>query len=91
MLLKQINKYSEKFLRHEDLRGAPVLILVNKQVNENNNNNSKIDSIASERYLDSLFQDISGASSSDEVARYLDLKELNDRIYMFVAISAHEG
>ena len=90
MLLKKINKYSEKFLRHEDLRGAPVLILVNKQVNENNNN-SKIESIASERYLDSLFQDISGASSSDEVARYLDLKELNDRIYMFVAISAHEG
>ncbi|XP_078433451.1 GTP-binding protein 1 [Wolffia australiana] len=56
----------EKVLRHEDLRGAPVLILANKQ-------------------------DLPGAGSSDEVARYLDLKELDDRIYMFEAISALDG
>ncbi|CAA6668591.1 unnamed protein product [Spirodela intermedia] len=56
----------EKILRHEDLRGAPVLILANKQ-------------------------DLSGATSAEEVARYLDLKELDDRLYMFEAVSAHEG
>lgn len=56
----------EKLLRHEDLIGAPVLILANKQ-------------------------DLPGAASAEEVARYLDLKELDDRNYMFEGISAHEG
>uniref|UniRef100_A0A1D1XUY0 ADP-ribosylation factor-related protein 1 n=1 Tax=Anthurium amnicola TaxID=1678845 RepID=A0A1D1XUY0_9ARAE len=56
----------EKVLRHEDLRGAPVLILANKQ-------------------------DLPGAVSAEEVARYLDLKELDDRQYMFEAVSAYEG
>lgn len=56
----------EKALRHEDLRGAPILILANKQ-------------------------DLPGAVSSEELARYLDLKELNERLYMFEAVSAYDG
>lgn len=56
----------EKVLRHQDLRGAPLLILANKQ-------------------------DLAGALSSEELARYLDLKELDERPYMFEAISAYSG
>ncbi|KAJ0962684.1 hypothetical protein J5N97_027806 [Dioscorea zingiberensis] len=56
----------EKILRHEDLRGAPLLILANKQ-------------------------DLPGAISAEELARYLDLKELDERLYMFEAISAYDG
>ncbi|XP_077220716.1 uncharacterized protein LOC143854570 [Tasmannia lanceolata] len=56
----------EKLLRHEDLQGAPLLILANKQ-------------------------DLAGAVSSEELARYLDLKELDERLYMFEAVSAYEG
>nr|DAD47966.1 TPA_asm: hypothetical protein HUJ06_017903 [Nelumbo nucifera] len=56
----------EKLLRHEDLQGAPLLILANKQ-------------------------DLAGAVSAAELARYLDLKELDERPYMFEAVSAHDG
>ncbi|KAF3792645.1 ADP-ribosylation factor-related protein 1 [Nymphaea thermarum] len=56
----------EKVLRHEDLEGAPLLILANKQ-------------------------DIDGAVSADELARYLDLKELDERPYLFEAVSAYDG
>ncbi|KAK1325975.1 putative ADP-ribosylation factor [Acorus calamus] len=56
----------EKMLRHEDLQGAPLLILANKQ-------------------------DLTGAVSVEEVARYLDLKELDERLYMFEAVSAYDG
>ncbi|KAJ3694634.1 hypothetical protein LUZ60_000011 [Juncus effusus] len=56
----------EKILRHEDLRGAPLLILANKQ-------------------------DIPEAISAEELARYLDLKELDERPYLFQAISAYDG
>ncbi|URE02655.1 ADP-ribosylation factor-related protein [Musa troglodytarum] len=55
-----------KVLRHEDLQGAPLLILANKQ-------------------------DLPGAVSTEELARYLDLKELNERLHMFEAVSAYNG
>ncbi|KAL9320876.1 hypothetical protein ACSQ67_012715 [Phaseolus vulgaris] len=53
----------EKVLRHEDLQGAPLLILANKQ-------------------------DLPEAVSAEELARYLDLKKLDERVYMFEAVSA---
>ncbi|KAG1359217.1 ADP-ribosylation factor-related protein 1 [Cocos nucifera] len=56
----------EKVLRHGDLRGAPLLILANKQ-------------------------DLPGAVSAEELARYLDLKELDGRLCMFQAVSAYDG
>lgn len=56
----------EKVLRHEDLRGAPLLILASKQ-------------------------DLPSSVSSEDVARYLDLKELDERPYMFEAVSAYDG
>ncbi|XVF53630.1 hypothetical protein PTKIN_Ptkin05aG0114100 [Pterospermum kingtungense] len=56
----------EKVLRHEDLQGAPLLILANKQ-------------------------DHSEAVSTEELRRYLDLKKLDERIYMFEAVSAFDG
>eukprot|EP01018_Ginkgo_biloba_P032426 Gb_00708 [translate_table: standard] len=56
----------EKILRHEDLKGAPILIVANKQ-------------------------DLSDAVSAEELARYLDLKELDERPYMYEAISAYDG
>lgn len=56
----------EKVLRHDDLRGAPLLILANKQ-------------------------DLPDAVSSEELARYLDLKELGERLYLFEAVSAYDG
>ncbi|XP_068644143.1 uncharacterized protein [Aristolochia californica] len=36
-------------------------------------------------------QDLSGAVSADELSRYLDLKELDERPYMFEAVSAYDG
>ncbi|XP_020210296.1 ADP-ribosylation factor-related protein 1 [Cajanus cajan] len=56
----------EKVLRHEDLQGAPLLILANKQ-------------------------DLPEAVSSEELDRYLDLKKLDERVYMFEAVSAYDG
>ncbi|KAF2315663.1 hypothetical protein GH714_040185 [Hevea brasiliensis] len=56
----------EKVLRHEDLQGAPLLILANKQ-------------------------DLSEAVSAEEIARYLDLKKLDERVYKFEAVSAYDG
>ncbi|GAB2294044.1 hypothetical protein Dimus_028260 [Dionaea muscipula] len=56
----------EKVLRHQDLQGAPLLILANKQ-------------------------DLPGAVTAEELARYLDLKKLDERVYMLKAISAYDG
>ncbi|KAL3524256.1 hypothetical protein ACH5RR_017090 [Cinchona calisaya] len=56
----------EKVLRHEDLQGAPLLILANKQ-------------------------DLAQAVTDEEVARYLDLKKLDERAYTFQAVSAYDG
>ncbi|XP_073274680.1 uncharacterized protein [Primulina huaijiensis] len=56
----------EKVLWHEDLQGAPLLILANKQ-------------------------DLEEAVSSDELARYLDLKKLDERVYTFQSVSAFDG
>lgn len=56
----------EKVLRHQDLLGAPLLILANKQ-------------------------DLGGAVSAEELARYLDLKELDERPHMFEAVCAYDG
>ncbi|KAF3664052.1 putative galacturonosyltransferase 7-like [Capsicum annuum] len=56
----------EKVLLHEDLQGAPLLILANKQ-------------------------DLADAVSAEEVARYLDLKKLDERAYTFLAVSAYDG
>ncbi|XP_044467463.1 ADP-ribosylation factor-related protein 1 isoform X3 [Mangifera indica] len=62
----------EKVLRHEDLQGAPLLILANKQRCFN-------------------WQDLPDAVSSEELARYLDLKKLDERVYMFEAVSGYDG
>ncbi|KAG6574170.1 ADP-ribosylation factor-related protein 1 [Cucurbita pepo subsp. pepo] len=56
----------EKVLRHEDLQGAPLLVLANKQ-------------------------DLSEAVSAEELSRYLDLKKLDERVYMFEAVSGYDG
>ncbi|KAK6121693.1 hypothetical protein DH2020_044561 [Rehmannia glutinosa] len=56
----------EKVLRHEDLQGAPLLILANKQ-------------------------DLEDAVSADELAQYLDLKKLDERVYTFQAVSSFDG
>ncbi|KAL0299500.1 UNVERIFIED_CONTAM: ADP-ribosylation factor-related protein 1 [Sesamum calycinum] len=56
----------DKVLRHEDLQGAPLLILANKQ-------------------------DLEQAVSIDELAQYLDLKTLDERVYAFKAVSAFDG
>ncbi|KAI3985376.1 hypothetical protein MKX01_033690 [Papaver californicum] len=56
----------EKILRHEDLQGAPLLIVANKQ-------------------------DLAGAVTVDELSRYLDLKELDEKQHMFEAVCAHDG
>ncbi|KAK4283163.1 hypothetical protein QN277_000147 [Acacia crassicarpa] len=56
----------EKVLRHEDLQGAPLLIVANKQ-------------------------DLPEAVSAEEVGRYLDLKKLDERVYMFKAVSGLDG
>ncbi|XP_052211116.1 ADP-ribosylation factor-like protein 3 isoform X2 [Diospyros lotus] len=56
----------EKVLRHEDMQGAPLLILANKQ-------------------------DLANAVSAEELARYLDLKKLDERAYTFEAVSSYDG
>ncbi|XP_047335168.1 ADP-ribosylation factor-related protein 1-like [Impatiens glandulifera] len=56
----------EKVIRHEDLQGAPLLILANKQ-------------------------DLSEALTSEELGRYLDLKKLDERAYMFKDVSSYNG
>ncbi|CAI0403418.1 unnamed protein product [Linum tenue] len=56
----------EKVLRHDDLRGAPLLVLANKQ-------------------------DLPDAVTAEELGRYLDLKKLDERVYMFEAVSAYDG
>ncbi|KAJ6971229.1 uncharacterized protein [Populus alba] len=56
----------EKVLRHDDLQGAPLLILANKQ-------------------------DLPDSVSADELDQYLDLKKLDERVYMFEAVSAYDG
>ncbi|KAI5670110.1 hypothetical protein M9H77_10474 [Catharanthus roseus] len=56
----------EKVLRHEDLQGAPLLILANKQ-------------------------DLPQSVTAEEIARYLDLKKLDERVYTFQAVSALDG
>ncbi|KAK4385011.1 ADP-ribosylation factor-related protein 1 [Sesamum angolense] len=56
----------DKVLRHEDLQGAPLLILANKQDREQ-------------------------AVSIDELAQYLGLKTLDERVYAFKAVSAFDG
>ncbi|KAA8533746.1 hypothetical protein F0562_031263 [Nyssa sinensis] len=56
----------EKVLRHEDLQGAPLLILANKQ-------------------------DLAEAVSAEELAQYLDLKKLDERVFTFEAVSAYDG
>ncbi|CAK9136789.1 unnamed protein product [Ilex paraguariensis] len=61
----------EKVLRHEDLQGAPLLILANKQ---------KL-----------LCQDLADSVSVEELARYLDLKKLDERAYTFEAVSGYDG
>lgn len=37
------------------------------------------------------WQDLSDAVSAEEIARYLDLKKLDERVYMFEAVSAYDG
>ena len=37
------------------------------------------------------WQDLAGAVSVEELARYLDLKELDGRLCMFQAVSAYDG
>ncbi|EYU19533.1 hypothetical protein ABFS82_06G110900 [Erythranthe guttata] len=56
----------EKVLRHEDLQGAPLLVIANKQ-------------------------DLDDAVSAEELAQYLDLKKLDERVYTFQAVSAIDG
>lgn len=36
-------------------------------------------------------QDLSEALSAEELAQYLDLKKLDERVYMFEAASAFDG
>ncbi|CAN1158849.1 Protein WHAT'S THIS FACTOR 9, mitochondrial [Linum perenne] len=56
----------EKVLRHDDLQGAPLLVMANKQ-------------------------DLPDAVKAEELGRYLDLKKLDERVYMFEAVSAYDG
>lgn len=56
----------EKVLRHEDLKGAPLLIFANKQ-------------------------DLPGVIANEELTKHLHLKELDERPYMFQAVSAYDG
>jgi hypothetical protein len=41
--------------------------------------------------LDFFHQDLPGVISDEELARFLQLKELDDRPYMFYAVSAYDG
>ncbi|KAJ1296850.1 hypothetical protein BS78_01G333800 [Paspalum vaginatum] len=56
----------EKVIRHEHLKGAPLLIVANKQ-------------------------DVPGVIDDEELAKFLHLKELDERPYMFQAVSAYNG
>ncbi|WVZ57175.1 hypothetical protein U9M48_007594 [Paspalum notatum var. saurae] len=56
----------EKVIRHEHLKGAPLLIVANKQ-------------------------DLPGVIDDEELAKFLHLKELDERPYMFQAVSAYNG
>jgi len=56
----------DKVIRHEHLRGAPLLIVANKQ-------------------------DLPGVINDEELALFLNLKELDERPYMFQAVSAYDG
>jgi len=56
----------DKVIRHEHLRGAPLLIVANKQ-------------------------DLPGVINDEELAKFLNLKELDERPYMFQAVSAYDG
>lgn len=56
----------EKVIRHEHLKGAPLLIVANKQ-------------------------DLPGAINDEELAKFLHLKELDERPYTFQAVSAYDG
>lgn len=38
-----------------------------------------------------LKQDLADAVSAEEVARYLDLKKLDERAYTFLAVSSYDG
>ncbi|RVX23160.1 hypothetical protein CK203_000123 [Vitis vinifera] len=38
-----------------------------------------------------LSLDLGDAASSEEIARYLDLKKLDERVYMVEAVSAYDG
>jgi signal recognition particle receptor subunit beta len=99
------NFCKEIALRHEDLQGAPLLILENKQV-------SQIGIYI--RYIIQYFmvpeialrhedlqgapllilenkQDLAEALSAEEIARFLDLKRLDKRAYTFEVVSAHDG
>lgn len=37
------------------------------------------------------WQDLADSVSAEELARYLDLKKLDERVYMFEAVSAYDG
>jgi ADP-ribosylation factor related protein 1 len=86
----------EKALRHEDLQGAPLLILANKQVG------ICIASFVSLKFFKYMLllivfesvtneQDLTNAVSAEELDRYLDLKKLDERVYMFEAVSGYDG
>lgn len=36
-------------------------------------------------------QDLTNAVSAEELDRYLDLKKLDERVYMFEAVSGYDG
>ncbi|PAN49330.1 hypothetical protein PAHAL_9G441600 [Panicum hallii] len=55
-----------KVICHEHLRGAPLLIVANKQ-------------------------DLPGVINDEELSEFLNLKELDERPYMFQAVSAYDG
>lgn len=42
-------------------------------------------------HVDLLKQDLADAVSAEEVARYLDLKKLDERAYTFLAVSSYDG
>lgn len=41
--------------------------------------------------LNCSLQDLEDAVPADEIARYLDLKKLGERVYTFQAVSASDG
>lgn len=36
-------------------------------------------------------QDLAESVSAEELARYLDLKKLDERVYMYEAVSSYDG